>query len=97
MRRPVAPTLALLLAAALVPVPPGPAGALPDSTGTTTRVSVRSGGGQAEAQGPAAAGQPAVSGDGASVAFASDAANLVGGNRNGESDVFVSQDRKSVV
>ena len=69
-----------------------PAGALPDSTGTTTRVSVKNGGGQADAQGPAGAGQPAVSDNGFVVAFVSDATNLVADDRNGVRDVFVNQD-----
>ncbi|MCA1844643.1 MAG: hypothetical protein LC792_15915, partial [Actinobacteria bacterium] len=74
-------------------VMPPPAGAAPDSTGVTTRVSTRSGGGQATAQGPAGAGQPAVSDTGAapSVAFTSDATNLVTDDHNGASDVFVTQ------
>src|SRR5262245_47553083 len=81
------PLLALL--AVLFPLPP--AGALPDSTGVTTRVSVKSGGGQAAAQGPAGAGAPAVSDNGVAVAFVSDATNLVPDDHNGVSDVFVRQ------
>src|SRR4051812_28425976 len=72
---------------ATVPV----AGALPDSTGATVRVSVKSGGGQADAPAPAGAGQPAVSDNGAAVAFVSDATNLVPDDRNGVTDVFVRQ------
>jgi Tol biopolymer transport system component len=78
----------------LIPVGVGPvvpAGALPDSTGVTTRVSVKNGGAQADAQGPAGAGQPAVSENGFVVAFVSDATNLVADDRNGVSDVFVNQ------
>ncbi|HET9769577.1 MAG TPA: hypothetical protein VFS16_01715, partial [Acidimicrobiia bacterium] len=80
--------LALPVVGADTPAPA--AGAVPDSTGVTTRVSVRTGGAQADAQGPAGAGQPAVSDNGA-VAFVSDATNLVPGDRNGVSDVFVAQ------
>jgi Tol biopolymer transport system component len=87
----------LLVALCLLVLPtvgagtPAPAaGAVPDSTGLTTRVSVRTGGGQADAQRPAGAGQPAVSDNGA-VAFVSDATNLVPDDRNGVSDVFVAQ------
>src|SRR5437868_7093881 len=72
------------------PVAPPAAGALPDSTGVTTRASVKTGGAQANAQGPAAAGRPAVADNGA-VAFASDATNLVPDDHNAASDVFVSQ------
>jgi Tol biopolymer transport system component len=79
----------LLCATGLVTVPR--ATALPDSTGATTRVSVKNGGGQAAAQGPAGAGQPAVSEKGFNVAFTSDATNLVAGDTNGVSDVFVNQ------
>jgi Tol biopolymer transport system component len=70
------------------------AGALPDSPGATVRVSVKSGGAQADAQAPAGAGQPAVSDNGAAVAFVSDATNLVSDDRNGVSDVFVRQNDK---
>src|ERR1043165_1702644 len=73
----------------LVSVPA--AAALPDSTGATTRVSVKNGGGQAAALGPAGAGQPAVSEKGFNVAFTSDATNLVAGDTNGVTDVFVNQ------
>ena len=68
-----------------------PVGALPDSTGLTTRVSVKTGGAQATAEGPAGAGQPAVSENGFVVAFVSDATNLVSDDTNGVADVFVSQ------
>jgi Tol biopolymer transport system component len=73
----------------LTPLPP--AGGFGDSTGVTTRVSVKTGGGQADAQGPAGAGQPAVSDTLGVVAFVSDATNLVTDDRNGVSDVFVRQ------
>ncbi|HEV7865901.1 MAG TPA: hypothetical protein VGR20_24610, partial [Acidimicrobiia bacterium] len=92
LRRCAFPALVLILML-LSPVglAPRPAGALPDSTGVTTRASVKSGGAQADAQGPAGAGQPAVSDNGAVVAFVSDATNLVADDHNGVSDVFVSQ------
>ncbi len=54
-------------------------------SGTTTRVSVSSGGGQ----GNASSGGPAISGDGRYVAFGSSASNLVAGDANGTFDVFV--------
>ncbi|HVW32831.1 MAG TPA: hypothetical protein VHL53_09865, partial [Acidimicrobiia bacterium] len=89
-RRALWPALALLLAGSVVSVTPArPVGALGDSTGTTTRVSVRTGGAQAAARGPATAGQPAVADNGSAVAFTSDATNLVPGDRNGVTDVFV--------
>jgi Tol biopolymer transport system component len=87
----VFPALGLLLLTAVGVVHPGRAGALPDSTGVTSRVSVKTGGAQADAQGPAGAGQPAVSDTLSVVAFVSDATNLVSDDRNGVSDVFVSQ------
>src|SRR5438093_242361 len=59
-------------------------------TGTTERVSVGSGGGT---QGTGNSGGffafPALSGDGRLVAFQSDATNLVAGDTNGATDVFV--------
>ncbi|HEV3365293.1 MAG TPA: hypothetical protein VG795_14330, partial [Acidimicrobiia bacterium] len=70
---------------------PATVGALPNSTGLTTRVSVKTGGAQAEARGPASAGEPAVSENGFVVAFVSDATNLVAEDTNGVSDVFVNQ------
>jgi Tol biopolymer transport system component len=91
LRRCVFPALTLVLLPALGFVAPGRAGAVPDSTGVTTRVSVKSGGGQADATGPAVAGQPAVSDNGAVVAFVSDATNLVPDDHNGVADVFVVQ------
>ena len=67
------------------------AATLPDSAGVTTRVSLKSGGAQAGARGPASAGEPAVSENGFVVAFVSDATNLVADDTNGVSDVFVNQ------
>jgi Tol biopolymer transport system component len=91
LRRRLFAALGLLALPAVGPGSPAPAaGVVPDSTGLTTRVSVRTGGGEAEARGPAAAGQPAVSDNGA-VAFVSDATNLVPDDRNGVSDIFVAQ------
>jgi Tol biopolymer transport system component len=58
--------------------------------GTIEDVSVAAGGGAAD--GPSA--QPAMSGDGRFVAFASTAGNLVAGDRNGVTDVFV-RDRQT--
>ena len=55
------------------------------NTGTTTRVSVRSNG--AEANGDSSSGS--ISADGRYVTFHSDASNLVGGDTNGIRDVFV--------
>jgi Tol biopolymer transport system component len=57
------------------------------AAGTTTRVSLATGGGHANAH----SGQAgvAISGDGRVVAFQSDATNLVPGDSNGVSDVFV--------
>jgi archaellum component FlaF (FlaF/FlaG flagellin family) len=54
-------------------------------TGTTTRVSVRTGAGQAD--GPSS--NPDISSDGRYVAFESAASNLVPGDTNGVGDVFV--------
>ena len=56
------------------------------SGGTTTRVSVPTGGGQATG-GPS--GFPSVSADGRFVTFDSTATNLVSGDTNGEADVFL--------
>jgi Tol biopolymer transport system component len=56
------------------------------TTGATSRVSVDSGGGQANAESDA----PSISADGRYVAFGSDASNLVAGDTNGAGDVFVS-------
>jgi LPXTG-site transpeptidase (sortase) family protein len=52
---------------------------------TTTRVSVDSGG----AEGNASSAYPSISADGRYVAFHSYAANLVGGDTNGDQDIFV--------
>jgi Tol biopolymer transport system component len=54
-------------------------------SGTTTRVSVS----DAEAQGDGGSFSPSLSADGRLVAFWSNAANLVDGDANGKSDVFV--------
>ena len=54
-------------------------------TGTTTRVSVSSAGAQANA----ASFRPSISADGRWVAFESNASNLVAGDTNGSSDVFL--------
>jgi Tol biopolymer transport system component len=54
-------------------------------TGTVTRVSVSSSG----AQGSGVSSDPAISGDGRYVAFASSSSTLVGGDTNGTQDVFV--------
>jgi Tol biopolymer transport system component len=53
--------------------------------GTTTRVSLRNGGGQANG----GSGQASIDADGGVVAFSSDASNLVAGDTNGIEDVFV--------
>jgi RHS repeat-associated protein len=58
----------------------------PSGPTTTSRASVSSGSAQ---QGNAASSEPAVSTDGRYVAFASSATNLVSGDTNGNSDVFV--------
>jgi Tol biopolymer transport system component len=55
------------------------------STSTTTRVSVGAGGAQADA----ASSGPELSSDGRYAVFSSDASNLVAGDTNGKSDVFV--------
>ena len=59
-------------------------------TGTTTRVSVATGG----TQGTGVSTDPAISADGRYVAFSSEATNLVQGDTNGVSDIFV-RDRKT--
>jgi Tol biopolymer transport system component len=59
-------------------------------SGTTTRVSVASGGVQARG----ASYAPSISDDGRRLAFTSDASNLVAGDTNGVNDVFV-HDRQS--
>ena len=58
--------------------------------GTTTRVSISSSGGQSDG----ASFRPSISADGRWVAFESDASNLVVGDTNGVSDVFL-HDRSS--
>ncbi len=62
-------------------------------TGTTERVSVATGGDEGN-DSSGASGPVAVSSDGRFVAFASDADNLVSGDTNGSSDVFV-RDRQT--
>ena len=57
--------------------------------GVTERISVGSGGTEANGASHAAGGAPAISGDGQIVAFYSDATNLVDDDTNGQSDVFV--------
>lgn len=64
-------------------------------TGTTTRVNVAPGGRQAIG-GPSGVSGVAISGDGRVVAFESSATNLVAGDTNGVSDIFV-HDRESGV
>lgn len=59
-------------------------------TGRTTRVSVSSGGAQANGH----SNYPAISADGRFVSFSSDASNLVAGDTNGRSDAFV-RDRRT--
>jgi Tol biopolymer transport system component len=54
--------------------------------GTTTRVSVASGGGQATG---GASDEPAITADGRYIAFQSDAADLVTGDSNAVTDIFV--------
>jgi Tol biopolymer transport system component len=60
------------------------------AAGTTTRVSVSSAGRQANAP----SRQPALNGDGAIVAFRSDASNLIAHDTNGTGDIFV-HDRRT--
>lgn len=59
-------------------------------TGTTYRVSVATGGAQSDAF----SGNAEISADGRFVVFASDATNLVPGDTNGRSDIFI-RDRKT--
>lgn len=54
-------------------------------TGETVRVSVATGGGQANGN----SREPRISGDGRVIAFTSDATNLVPGDTNGVADVFI--------
>ena len=60
------------------------------SAGTTTRVSVDTGGGEANGRSDSGGGRPGITGDGNLVAFSSFASDLVVGDGNGSgSDVFV--------
>ena len=59
------------------------------SAGVTERISVGSGGVQANGSSHTTGGSPAISGDGQIVAFYSDASNLVAGDTNAQPDVFV--------
>jgi autotransporter-associated beta strand protein len=56
------------------------------TTGSITRVSTDSAGAQANS---GSSGAPSISSDGRYVAFRSDASNLVAGDTNGQSDIFV--------
>jgi PKD repeat protein len=62
---------------------------LPASAATTERVSVASDGAQANAGSDAGGGSPWLSGDGSCVAFQSAASNLVPGDTNAATDIFV--------
>jgi Tol biopolymer transport system component len=74
---------------------PGDTNAIPDyfvhdrQSGTTERVSVASDGTQGVGGGTVAVPPPAISPDGRFVAFTSGSTNLVAGDTNGASDVFV--------
>lgn len=59
------------------------------ATGTTTRVSVASGGAQGTGSAGMRSRRPSLSADGRFVAFDSDLATLVAGDANGKADVFV--------
>src|SRR5437773_554564 len=102
LRRCVFPVVALvLLSSAGVVSPPRPAGAVADSTGdtndtldvfvydrqqsTVTRVSVAGDGSQADGD----SRSPSIDDTGTVVAFTSSATNLVPGDTNGKTDVFV--------
>ncbi len=61
--------------------------------GATERVSVDSAGGQADSE----SSEPAISADGRFVAFASAASNLVSGDTNGKSDVFVHDRQTGII
>ncbi|MEW6473009.1 MAG: hypothetical protein AB1679_12130 [Actinomycetota bacterium] len=63
--------------------------AQPAAPGATVRVSVPASGGEASGFATAPSAPPAVSADGNIVAFESDSSNLVGGDTNGVSDIFV--------
>jgi Tol biopolymer transport system component len=60
-------------------------GVFDEGNGVTTRVSVKSDGGQGNGR----SRFPSISGDGSLVVFASDSTNLVNGDSNGRSDVFL--------
>jgi Tol biopolymer transport system component len=79
------PVMALVLLACLLVVPASLAPTASAATGATTRVSVASGGTQANNISHASA----ISADGRYVAFQSLASNLVAGDTNGVRDVFV--------
>jgi Tol biopolymer transport system component len=87
----------VVLATTTLAAPGGMGGAATESNGVTTRVSVTSDGRQAQAPVPAAATSPAVSSDGAFVAFVSDAANLSPDDTNGLPDVYVLERAASVM
>jgi Tol biopolymer transport system component len=72
----------MLLLLALILTPAGSVRATP---GNTTRVSVATGGGQANFD----SFDPSISADGRYVAFTSNATNLVSGDTNGDWDIFV--------
>jgi Tol biopolymer transport system component len=80
-----------LLAALLLPTPGGEraTAALAPSPPATNRVSLAAGGLQSSGGGSTTASAPVISADGQVVAFASDATDLVPGDTNGASDVFV--------
>jgi len=79
------PVLTLVVLAGLLLVPASAAPAAPAAPGATTRISVASGGAQANRD----SGGSAVSANGRYVAFESAASNLVPGDSNGLWDVFV--------
>jgi FG-GAP-like repeat/WD40-like Beta Propeller Repeat len=92
------PVMALVLLAGLLVVPASLAPTASAATGATTRVSVATGGAQANndsqgasisADGNLFGGPPVISADGRYVAFESVASNLVAGDTNGTEDVFV--------
>jgi hypothetical protein len=63
--------------------------ALAGSVGNTTRISIANDGAQAETRGAPFTESPAISADGQSVAFSTDAATLVAGDTNGVRDVLM--------
>ena len=75
----------LLLLVLLTSVLPGNGDSVLAAPGDTTRVSVDSSGGEANA----GSGKPAISDDGRYVTFQSSASNLVSGDVNGAEDIFV--------